>query len=339
MPNAIERKDQSSSRMVSSELFHIPQSTFTSFELFISSSVVTDQVLCTAKRFTDGCHAAKQDIFSGESEPATKSMNRLVLDSFMTDMDKKQTRKKDAKVTKEAPNSTNSKAPAKPRTSRKRNADSQCDPDELAGPEKAEEEELMVLATTKRQRGGRSTRPVAFGKNGKAFYAIHVPTVDPGKIIRAPTNEEIQNNLLIQADEDFSFPENYHVYRDASSGLDFAIILVRLDIHNNTGGERIFLRLYESNTEPHTYAAHLRYASPQCANKDSNLAPLGSSFELAFEGYRNAFKDHTHVDWMYRIRACAKVGTGPKEAKKFVKADGTEVKEVPYFYVKVQPVE
>ena len=64
-------------------------------------------------------------------------------------------------------------------------------------------------------------------------------------------------------------------------------------------------QIYESNAEPHTYAVNYHYAA---ANKDGMIqneiiAPMGSSFEVAFHIFKKAFKERTGVEWDDRINA------------------------------------
>ncbi|KAF2652754.1 hypothetical protein K491DRAFT_718611 [Lophiostoma macrostomum CBS 122681] len=55
--------------------------------------------------------------------------------------------------------------------------------------------------------------------------------------------------------------DNYHLYLDAT-GFEYSIMLVRTNLHHNNHA-MYSLRIYESNTKPHTYCTFVRYAPPK----------------------------------------------------------------------------
>lgn len=94
-------------------------------------------------------------------------------------------------------------------------------------------------------------------------------------------------------------------------------ILPRVRIRNPRAQR---LQLYESNATPKIYACYTKYSAPNQSSLPEVLAPLGSSFELAFSTFKQFFTLKTRKEWDDRlIKAVmgdeAFVYTPPKEGQ------------------------
>ena len=61
------------------------------------------------------------------------------------------------------------------------------------------------------------------------------------------------------------------------------------------------LQLYESHATPKLYACFEKYSKPGANSTASVLAPIGSSFEVAFDHFKKFFKLKTGKDWDDRL--------------------------------------
>jgi hypothetical protein len=107
--------------------------------------------------------------------------------------------------------------------------------------------------------------------------------------------------------------DNHHLYRDIT-GFVYDIKLLRLDLAKNTN-ERFMMRLYESNTTPHTYAVHVRFMSSLkkrvlspsvkalsvLPDEGVVVAAVGSAWEGAFGEFRRVFKHLSGLEWEERL--------------------------------------
>ena len=135
--------------------------------------------------------------------------------------------------------------------------------------------------------------------------------------------------------------DGYHIYRD-STGFEYNLTLARADLTYNIN-ERYYikvgslpqpvfpsyyprrtqvplerhptqcLQIYETHVEPHKYACFVTYSSPRSPYIKEQLAPTGSSFELAYANFRDFFKLKTKMAWEDRL-----LGEGGKDATAFV---------------------
>jgi hypothetical protein len=155
---------------------------------------------------------------------------------------------------------------------------------------------------------------------------------DPTKVVERTSVEEMRNRLLVEANEIWTFPENHHVYRCPDTGLDFNIHLTRIDIRKNTM-EHAYVRLYESNAAPATYAVYAKVVALNGATKEEAvLVPVGSNFGVAFERFCEKFEELTFVDWKHRLAA-----EGSVEPRKVV-VGGQEVMVKPFTYINKTPI-
>ncbi|KAF2816901.1 uncharacterized protein BDZ99DRAFT_492830 [Mytilinidion resinicola] len=96
------------------------------------------------------------------------------------------------------------------------------------------------------------------------------------------------------------FLDLYHLHRDATNFI-YDVVLARIDLATNTNS-RYHLRLYETHTAPHAYCTVLRYVAPgQAAPAKQYVAPMGSSYEVAFRAWRSVFQQKTLLAWEERL--------------------------------------
>ncbi|KAF2502311.1 hypothetical protein BU16DRAFT_554377 [Lophium mytilinum] len=97
------------------------------------------------------------------------------------------------------------------------------------------------------------------------------------------------------------FLDLYHFHRDRTNFI-YDIVLARIDLATNTNS-RYLLRLYETNTLPHAYCTVLRYITPNMPAGPAKqyVAPMGSSFEVAFRAWRSVFQQKTLLAWEERL--------------------------------------
>jgi hypothetical protein len=108
-------------------------------------------------------------------------------------------------------------------------------------------------------------------------------------VLGAPSADQIPPEL-----------DNHHIYLD-QTGYTYNVTLVRINIRKNTN-ERFILKIYESHTEPHTYALHQRYANIRFMPASEILVPAGSDFNTAFSKLKEVFEAKTGTKWENRMK-------------------------------------
>ena len=63
------------------------------------------------------------------------------------------------------------------------------------------------------------------------------------------------------------------------------------------------LQLYESHAVPRYYACFEKHSAPGKTSESHILAPVGSSFNVAFDHFKNFFKLKTGIEWDQRCRS------------------------------------
>jgi hypothetical protein len=111
----------------------------------------------------------------------------------------------------------------------------------------------------------------------------------------------------------------------------YNIKLIRTDIRRNYQ-ERAYLRLYESDAVPATYAAYMKMVQPEGSEGarqvwgpggwgeperkrnagERILAPVGSSWDTAYKVFKQEFQDMTGYEWDDRMKA---LGTWPASTR------------------------
>jgi hypothetical protein len=61
-------------------------------------------------------------------------------------------------------------------------------------------------------------------------------------------------------------------------------------------------QIYESNTEPHSYAVNAKFGGTSVLPQNNMIVSVGSTFEAAFRRFRGFFEAKAHVAWEDRIR-------------------------------------
>ncbi|KAL9633021.1 MAG: hypothetical protein Q9164_004947 [Protoblastenia rupestris] len=114
------------------------------------------------------------------------------------------------------------------------------------------------------------------------------------------------------------FSNGYHIYRDSTT-FAYDITLARANLCTNKN-QRYSLKIYETHNTPKLYACFTKYSAPGQSSMPEILAPLGSSFELAFGVFKQFFRLKTHKEWDDRLIKAnmgeeAFVYTPPKEGE------------------------
>lgn len=61
------------------------------------------------------------------------------------------------------------------------------------------------------------------------------------------------------------------------------------------------LQIYESNTEPYSYAFNCSFGGTKVLPRNDIIAAIGSNFLTVFRAFKKTFKEYTGVDWDNRI--------------------------------------
>ncbi|OJJ49922.1 hypothetical protein ASPZODRAFT_22632 [Penicilliopsis zonata CBS 506.65] len=92
---------------------------------------------------------------------------------------------------------------------------------------------------------------------------------------------------------------NYHLYADQQTGLAFSATVVRPTIKAKSR-EKFQMQIFESNTEPHVYAAYARYSRVGKSSAEL-LAPPGSSLDFTLTVFTKFFTLKTGKTWDKRF--------------------------------------
>lgn len=142
-----------------------------------------------------------------------------------------------------------------------------------------------------------------------------------------PSLEEFKKEHAIRLEEYansiWSFPEKHHIYVSPDSGETYDAKLVQIDLHHNKN-QKVVLRLYESNSPPHLYATYVKEGT----GNEKILAQVGSTWEVAYKGFKEEFKRWTAWEWDDRKKA---LGVWPPES-----ADAMKNVEKPYLYAQAK---
>ncbi|KAK4546740.1 hypothetical protein LTR36_001472 [Oleoguttula mirabilis] len=97
------------------------------------------------------------------------------------------------------------------------------------------------------------------------------------------------------------FSDNHHIYMDAA-GFKYEVLLTKVDTkHNRNERHALTLQIYESNSEPNTYAFNLHFAGTGQLPSNNVLAAIGCGFETAFRAFKKCFREKTGINWDERI--------------------------------------
>jgi hypothetical protein len=130
-----------------------------------------------------------------------------------------------------------------------------------------------------------------FGRAVIIQVPISLPSPEELKKERATQLEEYANQI-------WTFPVKHHIYTDPGSGEVYDAKLVHVNLrHNKT--QKITLRLYESDSAPHTYATYML----DSMGNENTIVHLGSTWEDAFNAFKKEFKRWTAWTWDDRMKA------------------------------------
>ncbi|KAK5683625.1 hypothetical protein LTS10_005158 [Elasticomyces elasticus] len=99
------------------------------------------------------------------------------------------------------------------------------------------------------------------------------------------------------------FSDNHHIYADATT-FKYDITLTKVDTRANRSERYVLtlrLQIYESNSQPHTYATNLHYAGTSITSTNTVIAALGCSIATALHAFKKIFFEKTKVLWDDRL--------------------------------------
>ncbi|EMC98569.1 hypothetical protein BAUCODRAFT_64611, partial [Baudoinia panamericana UAMH 10762] len=95
------------------------------------------------------------------------------------------------------------------------------------------------------------------------------------------------------------FSDNHHILKDCT-GFSYEVVLTKVDFKLNRN-ERCTLTIYESNTQPETYATNLHHAGTFRVPSINIIAAIGCNYHTALHAFKKIFHEKTGVEWDHRI--------------------------------------
>ncbi|KAK4896059.1 hypothetical protein LTR27_005916 [Elasticomyces elasticus] len=132
------------------------------------------------------------------------------------------------------------------------------------------------------------------------------------------------------------FSDNHHIYADATT-FKYDITLTKVDTRANRN-ERYVLTIYESNSQPHTYATNLHYAGTGLTLTNTVIAALGCSIATALHAFKKIFFEKTKVLWDDRLHVMIEAHAKKERAKAGIPEPGS-VRGRPVSESEVVPVD
>ncbi|KAK4971340.1 hypothetical protein LTR42_007066 [Elasticomyces elasticus] len=117
------------------------------------------------------------------------------------------------------------------------------------------------------------------------------------------------------------FSDNHHIYADATT-FKYDITLTKFDTRANRN-ERYVLTIYESNSQPHTYATNLHYAGTSLTPTNTVIAALGCSIATALHAFKKIFFEKTKVLWDDRLNVMIEAHAKKERAKAGIPEPGS----------------
>ncbi|KAK5714005.1 hypothetical protein LTR15_010911 [Elasticomyces elasticus] len=117
------------------------------------------------------------------------------------------------------------------------------------------------------------------------------------------------------------FSDNHHIYADATT-FKYDITLTKVDTRANRN-ERYVLTIYESNSQPHTYATNLHYAGTGLTPTNTVIAALGCSIATALHAFKKIFFEKTKVLWDDRLNVMIEAHAKKERAKAGIPEPGS----------------
>ncbi|KAK5114153.1 hypothetical protein LTR62_002723 [Meristemomyces frigidus] len=124
------------------------------------------------------------------------------------------------------------------------------------------------------------------------------------------------------------FSDNHHIYMD-NTGFKYEITLTKIDPSKNRNERYVVtppketdakltttkLQLYQSNTEPPTYASNAHFAGTGLVPSNNVIAALGCNYPTALHAFKKLFKEQTGVEWDERVRHAVERGVVEKRRR------------------------
>ncbi|KAK5745758.1 hypothetical protein LTR17_001260 [Elasticomyces elasticus] len=136
------------------------------------------------------------------------------------------------------------------------------------------------------------------------------------------------------------FSDNHHIYADATT-FKYDITLTKVDTRANRNERYVLtlrLQIYESNSQPHTYATNLHYAGTSITSTNTVIAALGCSIATAFHAFKKIFFEKTKVLWDDRLNVMIEAHAKKERAKAGIPEPGS-VRGRPVSESEVVPVD
>ncbi|KAK3619163.1 hypothetical protein LTR56_024218 [Elasticomyces elasticus] len=119
------------------------------------------------------------------------------------------------------------------------------------------------------------------------------------------------------------FSDNHHVYADVT-GFKYDITLTKVDTRANRNERYVLtLQIYESNSQPHTYATNLHYAGTTLTPTNTVIAALGCSIATALHAFKKISFEKTKVLWDDRLNVMIEAHAKKERAKAGLPEPGT----------------
>ncbi|KAK5746889.1 hypothetical protein LTR17_000520 [Elasticomyces elasticus] len=136
------------------------------------------------------------------------------------------------------------------------------------------------------------------------------------------------------------FSDNHHIYADATT-FKYDITLTKVDTRANRNERYVLtlrLQIYESNSQPHTYATNLHYAGTGLTPTNTVIAALGCSIATALHAFKKIFFEKTKVLWDDRLNVMIEAHAKKERAKAGIPEPGS-VRGRPVSESEVVPVD
>ncbi|KAK3618553.1 hypothetical protein LTR56_024545 [Elasticomyces elasticus] len=136
------------------------------------------------------------------------------------------------------------------------------------------------------------------------------------------------------------FSDNHHIYADATA-FKYDITLTKVDTRANRNERYVLtlrLQIYESNSQPHTYATNLHYAGTSIISTNTVIAALGCSIATALHAFKKIFFEKTKVLWDDRLNVMIEAHAKKERAKAGIPEPGS-VRGRPVSESEVVPVD
>ena len=102
--------------------------------------------------------------------------------------------------------------------------------------------------------------------------------------------------------------DNHHIYQD-NTGFKYEVVVVKTELSKNWN-ERAVITLYESHSEPNTYACHFKSNGTLGNSSAAALQAVGANYPTAFSRFKAIFEEKTGIAWDDRFEKCPRRKAG-----------------------------